>query len=84
MAISVTGLDPSASFPISAKIGNLTVPADWIKPVAGWAGVMEVGITIPAAAQTGDAVSLVLQQARLNGTSAISNSASIAIEAVRR
>jgi uncharacterized protein (TIGR03437 family) len=84
LAISVTGLDPNTSFPISAKIGDLTVAADWIKPVAGWAGVMEVGITIPAAAQTGDTVSLVLQQARLNGTWVISNSASIAIEAVRR
>jgi uncharacterized protein (TIGR03437 family) len=84
LAIAVTGLDSNPSFPISAKIGDLNVSADWIRPVAGWAGVMEVGITIPAAAQTGDAVSLVVQQLRLNGTSAASNSASIAIEAVRR
>jgi len=85
LSIPVTGLHPDTSFTVSAKIGDLNVPVDWIRPVAGWAGVMEVGVTLPAAVQTGDTIPLVLQQLRQDRrTIAISKPVSIAIEAARR
>jgi len=85
LTIPVTGLNPNTSFMTSAQIGDLYVPVDWVRPVAGWAGVMEVGVTLPAAVRTGDAVSLVLQQLGQDGrTMVLSKPVSIAIEPVGR
>ena len=57
----------------SAQIGDLYVPVDWIRPVAGWAGVMEVGVTLPTAVRTGDGVALVLKQLGQDGRTIIIN-----------
>ena len=85
LSIPVTGLNPNTSFTTSAQIGDLYVPVDWVRPVAGWAGVTEVGVTLPAGIQTGDAVPLVLEQLGQDGrTVVISKPVSIAIEPVRR
>jgi uncharacterized protein (TIGR03437 family) len=85
LTIPVTGLNPNTSFITSAQIGDLYVPVDWIRPVAGWAGVMEVGVTLPAAVRTGVAVPLVLQQFGQDGrTMVVSKPVSITIEPVSR
>jgi uncharacterized protein (TIGR03437 family) len=85
LTVPVTGLNPNTSFMTSAQIGDMYVPVDWVRPVAGWAGVMEVGVTLPAAVRTGDAVSLVLQQLGQDGrTMVVSKPVSIAIEPVGR
>jgi uncharacterized protein (TIGR03437 family) len=85
LTIPVTGLNPNTSFMVSAQIGDLYVPVDWVRPVAGWAGVTEVGVTLPAAVRTGDTVSLVLQQLGQDGrTMVLSKPVSIAIEPIGR
>jgi uncharacterized protein (TIGR03437 family) len=85
LSIPVTGLNSNTSFTTSAQIGDLYVPVDWIRPVAGWAGVMEVGVTLPTAVRTGDGVALVLKQLGQDGrTIIISKPVSIAIEPIRR
>jgi len=82
--IPVIGLsadsDPSS---LTALIGDIPVPVRSVTALTGITGMVHVGIVIPAAAPIGDAVPLRVQHLQ-DGCVISSQTASIAIEAIRR
>jgi len=85
LRIPVTGLsteiDPKL---VVIEIGGIQVGADWVRPASGALGITEIGVTLPHAVAPGDAAPLVVKQQRHDGRSFASQTAWIAIEAVRK
>ena len=82
--LTVTGLSANAgSDRLMANIGGVEAPVDSVRPLAGLAGVMQVAVSIPAAAATGDSVPVAIREFLPDGRVASSQTAMIAIEPVR-
>jgi uncharacterized protein (TIGR03437 family) len=84
LSILMTGLGTDADpQTLAVRIGDVETPAAFIRPVAGAAGVVEVGIVIPRSAPVGDSVPLAVRHMLPSGGSRFSQTAAIAIEALR-
>jgi uncharacterized protein (TIGR03437 family) len=80
----VTGLSANTrSDRLMANIGGVEAPVDSVRPLAGSAGVLQVAVSIPAAAETGDSVPVAIREFLPDGRVASSQTATIAIEPVR-
>jgi uncharacterized protein (TIGR03437 family) len=84
LSIRATGLgsmDELSAQKFLVNIGGLTVQADAVDAVAGFAGVFDIKVKLPSGVPIGDNVPLTLE---LPGRDAgVSNTVSIAVEAVR-
>ncbi|MBV8843354.1 MAG: putative Ig domain-containing protein [Bryobacterales bacterium] len=84
LEIPVTGLradcDPGL---ISVRAGDLELPAEWVRP-GTVAGVVVIGITLPAAAPAGNAIPLSVRRRLPSGEVATSQQTTIAIEAIQQ
>ena len=83
LAILVTGMGSPDSPPPMVTIGGVTVGADSVQAVPGFAGVYQVVVKVPAGVPTGDAVPVVLQMPAADGSTVTSNTVTIAIEPSR-
>jgi uncharacterized protein (TIGR03437 family) len=66
-----------------ASVGGVEAPVDSVRPMPGRAGVMQVEVTIPAAASIGDSVPIAIREFLPDGRVASSQTATIAIEPIR-
>jgi uncharacterized protein (TIGR03437 family) len=77
LSIPMTGLPANAgSGSLIVKIGGVPVPADFVRPVPGAAGVSEIGVTIPRSAALGDSIPVSVELP----VGGVSQAAQIAIE----
>jgi uncharacterized protein (TIGR03437 family) len=84
LSVPVTGLSANAEpSRLSVTLGDLRLPVDEIRPVAGWAGINLITVTIPASTPVGDAVPLTVRESLVDGRVASSETATVAIEPVR-
>jgi uncharacterized protein (TIGR03437 family) len=80
LSIHMTGLPANIdASSLLVKIGDIAVPADFVRPLADSAGVLQVGVTIPRSAPLGDSIPVTVELLT-GGSISASQTAPIAIE----
>jgi uncharacterized protein (TIGR03437 family) len=86
VSIWATGLDSSLATgdsQVLLRVGDVTVTADAVEPLPGFAGVFQMEARLPSAVAFGEAVPVQIQILRADGQHIRSNTATMAIEPVQ-
>ena len=85
LQITVTGIaadtDPGL---VTVQLGDLPVRAEWVRPLEGAAGIVQIGVALPGAMPVGDSVPITVQRRLPDGRVTSSQTVAAAFEAVRQ